>query len=269
MLLTVRSAAVYELSADAYMCLMVEPPRVGSSHRVEAERLFTSPTSFCELSRDLYGNPLRRLVAAKGTFNFEFTATIEAALNEHVASDATEQSPQQLPSEVMIYTLPSRYCQSDLLARMAQLEFGHVPRGAARVHAVAKWVRQHVEYRYGTTDSKTSAFDTATERIGVCRDFAHLVIAFCRGLDIPARYVSGYALCLEPPDFHGYAQVYLGGTWHNVDATSESPRPALVPIAVGRDAADIPVTTLWGPHTLIEQTVLVREVAPVSSAGDA
>jgi transglutaminase-like putative cysteine protease len=261
MLLTVRSAAMYDLSSDAYMCLMVEPPLVGSSHRVQEERLFTSPTSFCELSRDLYGNPLRRLIAAKGVFNFNFTATIEAAGCEYLSADAIEQPPQHLPPEVMIYTLPSRYCESDLLARMAQLEFGHLPLGGVRVHAVTQWVRQHVEYRYGTTDSRTSAFDTATERVGVCRDFAHLVIAFCRGLDIPARYVSGYALGLETPDFHGYVQVYLGGIWHNLDATSDSPRRALVPIAVGRDAADVPITTLWGPHTLLEQTVLVREVA--------
>jgi transglutaminase-like putative cysteine protease len=89
----------------------------------------------------------------------------------------------------------------------------------------------------------------------------HLVIAFCRGLAIPARYGSGYAMGLETPDFHGYAQVYVGEIWHNVDATSQSPRPALVPIAVGRDAADVPITTLWGPYTLIEQTVLIREVA--------
>jgi transglutaminase-like putative cysteine protease len=259
MILTVRSAARYELSSDAYMCLMVEPPLVGSSHRVQEERLLTSPTSFCELSRDFYGNPLRRLIAGKGTFSFEFTATIEAAPIEHPLADFTEQPPQQLPPEVMIYTLPSRYCESDLLARMAQLEFGRLPLGGERVHAVTQWVRQHVEYRYGTTDSRTSAFDTATERVGVCRDFAHLVIAFCRGLDIPSRYVSGYALGLDPPDFHGYVQVYLGGNWHNLDATSDSPLPAMVPIAVGRDAADVPMTTLWGPHTLIEQTVDVRE----------
>ena len=105
----------------------------------------------------------------------------------------------------------------------------------------------------------TSAFDTATERVGVCRDFAHLVIAFCRALDIPARYVSGYALGLEPPDFHGFVQVYLGGAWHNVDATTDDVRPALVPIAVGRDAADVAMTTPWGPNTLIEQSVEVRE----------
>ena len=161
----------------------------------------------------------------------------------------------------MIYALPSRYCQSDLLTRMAHDEFRHVRRGGERVLAIAEWVRRHVEYRYGTTDAMTSAFDTATERVGVCRDFAHLVIAFCRALNIPARYASGYALGLEPPDFHGFVQVYLGGAWHNVDATIEGVRPALIPIAVGRDAADVAMTTSWVPNTLTEQSVEVREVA--------
>ena len=112
----------------------------------------------------------------------------------------------------------------------------------------------------GTTDAMTSTYDTATERVGVCRDFAHLLISFCRAPGVPARYVSAYALGLEPPDFHGYVQVYLGGAWHNVDATYEGVRPALVPIAVGRDAADVAMMTLWGRATLREQSVEVREV---------
>jgi len=260
MLLTVRTAATYELEAETFMYLMVEPPLAGLTHRVRQERLLTTPTTFCELRHDRYGNPHRHLVAGQGTFSFEFTATIEVAANAAVPEEAIEHFPRNIPPEEMIYTLPSRYCQSDLLARMAQGEFGHLKPGGGRVRAIADWVRQHVQYSHGTTSTKTSAFDTATERIGVCRDFAHLVIAFCRGLDIPARYVSGYALGLEPPDFHGFVQVYLGGAWHNVDATSEAVRPALVPIAVGRDAADVAMTTLWGPNTLIEQTVQVREV---------
>jgi transglutaminase-like putative cysteine protease len=260
MLLSVRASATYELAAESFMYLMVEPRLVGSFHRVDHERLVTTPTRFCELRRDLYGNLQRQLVAAPGAFTFDFTATIEATPTTSLTPEATEQLPQQLPPEVMIYTLPSRYCQSDLLARMARLEFGHFPPGGARVLAISQWVRQHVDYLYGTTDSRTSAFDTATERVGVCRDFAHLVIAFCRGLDIPARYASGYALGLEPPDFHGFAQVYLGGAWHNVDATSEMVRPALIPIAVGRDAADVAMTTIWGISTVLDQTVEVREV---------
>jgi transglutaminase-like putative cysteine protease len=144
---------------------------------------------------------------------------------------------------------------------MARGEFGRYSTAGERVHAIAEWVRRHVEYRHGTTDSLTSAFDTATERIGVCRDFAHLVIAFCRALDIPARDVSGYALGLEPPDFRGYAQVYVGGDWYNVDATFQGIRPARIPIAVGRDAADVPMLTLWGTSRSIEQAVHVEQAA--------
>jgi transglutaminase-like putative cysteine protease len=260
MRLTVRSTASYELPAETFLALMIEPTLVGPAHRVTQERLVTSPTLFGELNFDLYGNPRRHLVAPKGIFSFEFTATIESATNQAIPHEAIQHPPRDIPPEAMVFTLPSRYCQSDQLARMARGEFGWAGTGGDRVRAVAEWVGSHVEYRYGTTDSLTSAFDTATERIGVCRDFAHLVIAFCRALDIPARYVSGYALGLEPPDFHGYAQAYVGGAWHNVDATIEGVRPALVPIAVGRDAADVPMLTFWGSGQLIEQSVQVLEI---------
>lgn len=259
MRLNVRASAMYELEAEGFLSLMVEPPLIGDAHRVTSERLMTSPVAVCELRRDVYGNPRRDLVAGPGTFSFEFTAEVEARPNATLPADAVEHPPREIPGEAMVYTLPSRYCQSDLLARMAQGEFGGIEPGGGRVLAVAEWVRRNVEYRYGTTDAKTSAFDTATERIGVCRDFAHLVIAFCRALGIPARYVSGYALGLDPPDFHGFVQVYLGGAWHNIDATTADVRPALVPIAVGRDAADVAMTTLWGPNQFVAQSVEVRE----------
>src|SRR5262249_18276229 len=190
------------------------------------------------------------------------------AENRAVPPGAIQNAPQEIPAEAMVYTLPSRYCQSDLLARMSRGEFGHHKTGGERVLAIAEWVRRHVEYRYGTTDSLTSALATATERTGVCRDLAHLVIAFCRSLDIPARYVSGYALGLEPPDFHGYAQAYIGGAWYNVDATTQGIRPALVPIAVGRDAADVPMLTSWGSSRLFEQTVDVQRAKTTAPGGD-
>ena len=260
MLLTLRATASYELSTDSFLCLMVEPPLVGPAHRVTEEKLLTTATSFCELRADLYGNPRRHVIAPRGRFSFDFQATVEIEPNRPLPPGAVEHKPEEIPDEAMVYTFPSRFCESDLLARMAIDEFGHLPHGGVRVLAIAEWVRRHVQYRYGTTDALTSAFDTATERVGVCRDFAHLVIAFCRALVIPARYVSGYALGLEPPDFHGYAQVYLGGTWHNVDATYHGLRPALVPIAIGRDAADVAMATTWVPHTLVEQSVEVREI---------
>lgn len=257
MLVTVRSSAAYDLPNETFVLLMVEPALRGPAHKVVDEHLMTTPTTFSELWKDGFGNPQRRMVAPAGNFTFDFRATIETEPNVAVPRDAVEHPPRDIPADALVYTLPSRYCQSDLLLRMAQDEFGKIPTGGERVQAVADWVRRHVEYRYGTTDAKTSAFDTATERVGVCRDFAHLTITFCRALGIPARYVSGYALHLDPPDFHGWVQAYLGGAWHNVDATFEGVRTALVPIAVGRDAADVAMTTLWGSGNLREQQVAV------------
>jgi transglutaminase-like putative cysteine protease len=260
MLLNVRAASAYDLAEETFVNLMVEPLPQSRTHQVRHERLVTTPTLSCLLRHDLYGNAQRAIIAAPGSFTFEFTATIETAPNAAVWAAAVEHPPQEIPPETMIYTLPSRYCQADLLAEMAEREFGALQPGGGRVMAIADWVRRHVEYRHGSTNSLTSAYDTATDRVGVCRDFAHLVIAFCRALGIPARYVSAYALELDPPDFHGYAQVYLGGLWYNVDATYDGVRPALVPIAIGRDAADVAMTTLYGPNTLIEQSVEVRSL---------
>ncbi len=268
MLLNVRATAAYELPEETFLALMIEPTLAGPDHRVTHKLLVTSPTPFSELGLDLYGNPRRRMVGPRGMFTMEFTASIEAVPNRSIPPDAAQIPPREVPAEILVYTLPSRYCQSDLLARMAQSEFGAITTGGRRVLAIADWVHSHVEYRYGTTDSLTSAFDTATERIGVCRDFAHLVIALCRALDIPARYVSGYALGLEPPDFHGYAQAYVGGAWHNIDATFAGVRPALVPIAVGRDAADVPMLTFWGQTQLVEQSVQVQEARTPPNPGD-
>lgn len=150
---------------------------------------------------------------------------------------------RDLPPETLIYLLPSRYVQSDRFKHWAHAEFGGQPTGGRRVRAVRDWVRDHITYQHGSSDETTTAMDTAVVRLGVCRDFAHMVIALCRGLGLPARYVSGYALGLEPFDFHAYAQVYAGGRWYNVDATYDGTREALIPIATGCDAADLDTAT--------------------------
>lgn len=258
--LEIAATADYDLPGETFLLLMVEPTLNGAAHRVTRESLRTTPLPFAELWTDAFGNPQRRLIAPRGFWTFDFTATIEADPNPPLPLDAPEVMARDLPADLMAWTLPSRYCQSDLLNRMAVGEFGSLPPGGARVQAIADWIRTKVEYRYGTTDSMTSAYDTVTQRVGVCRDFAHLVIAFSRALGIPARYVSGYCLGLDPPDFHGWAQVYLGGKWHNVDATFNGVRPALVPIAIGRDAADVALLTLWGPGTVRAQSVAVTQV---------
>ena len=123
-------------------------------------------------------------------------------------------------SDVLRFILPSRYCESDALMRMAVLEFGTLTQGAQRVEAICVWIRDHIKYEIGTTQATHSAFDTVTGRVGVCRDFAHLAIAFCRALNIPARFVTGYATFADPPpDFHAVFEAYLGGRWHLFDPT--------------------------------------------------
>ena len=261
MLISIKSTATYELNAETFVLLMVEPHPRAPDHEIKAQQMMTTPAPFNAMGKDTVGNLLRRLVVPQGLFHYEYTATVETVPNDLVPSEAVEHPAKDLPPETLLYTFPSRYCQSDLLSRMAQSEFGAIPPGGRRVRAVADWVRSHVHYQYGTTTSKTSAYDTATERVGVCRDFAHLFVSFCRGLGLPARYVSAYALGLEPPDFHGIAQVYLGGRWYNVDSTYEGVRPALVPIAVGRDAADVSMATFWGNAKLLAQAVEVKQVS--------
>ncbi len=212
---------------------MVEPALSGPTHRVADERLLTTPTPFSELWNDAFGNPQRRLLAPAGPFTFDFTGVVETKPNVPVPPTPRRSPPRISPADTLVYTLPSRYCQSDLLARMAQDEFGAIMAGGERVNAIAAWVRRHVGTATGPrTPRPPPTTRPARRRLPRFRAPGDL---FCRALGVPARYASGYALGLTPPDFHGYAQVYLGGAWHNLDATFEGTRPALVPIAVGRD----------------------------------
>lgn len=260
MLLDISARAQYELPTETFILLMVEPLIKGDCHQVQEEKLFTSPIQKSGIWKDVYGNLQRRLVAPAGLFSFDFSARVEVEPNAALPDGLPEHSPVDIPPEVMIYTLQSRYCQSDELYRLAMSEFGHLELGSSRVNAIAQWMHEKMEYKYGTTDSMTDAFDVATSRVGVCRDFAHLTISFCRALGIPARYVSGYCLDLEPSDFHAWVQVYVGDQWHNVDATFDGTRPALVPIAIGRDAADVAMTTLFGTAQFLNQSVEVKRV---------
>ncbi len=210
-----------------------------------------------------------------GDLTLEYEAVVDVQSTTAEAASIPEVAPGDLPLSVLPYTYPSRYCQSDRLMRMAQSEFGHLSPGFGRVLAVCDWITDKVDYLSGSTDSQTSAFDTATERMGVCRDFAHLGIAFCRALNIPARFVSVYALDLQPQDFHAIFEAYLGGRWWLFDATRLVPLDSVVRIGSGRDAADVSFATIWGNAVLQEQSVAVSRLdgtgsqwggAPVSVA---
>jgi transglutaminase-like putative cysteine protease len=161
-------------------------------------------------------------------------------------SDLTPQPVSELSPAVMLYLHSSRYCQSDKMTKLAFRLFGKIDNQLEQVLAITEWIYQHVEYVSGSTNGETSAYDTIIQMEGVCRDFAHLGIAFCRALDIPARYCSGYAFHLAPQDFHAYFEAYLSGYWIIFDATKRAPLNGFVRIAMGRDAADTAVCHLFG-----------------------
>jgi transglutaminase-like putative cysteine protease len=152
----------------------------------------------------------------------------------------------ELDEQVLPYLFPSRHCQSDKLRKFATKVFGHLPNQYLKVNSITNWIFNHIDYVSGTTDSGTSAYDTLIQREGVCKDFAHLGIALCRALDIPARYLTAYAYKLNPPDFHACFEAYIGGHWIIFDPTKLVPLNGLVKIANGQDATETAVASFFG-----------------------
>lgn len=206
----------------------------------------------------LEGNRYIRSNAMPGNLQLSYRATVELSQFDAQPESATEVPAANLPLETLHYLYPSRYCQSDLLVGLANSEFGELEPGYARVSAICNWIYSKVKYLSGSTDSQTSACDTARERAGVCRDFAHLGIAFCRALNIPARFVSAYAYRLEPADFHACFEAFLGDRWYLFDATRLAPLDGIVRIAIGRDAADVSFGTLFGDVQMQQMNVFVE-----------
>ncbi len=179
-----------------------------------------------------------------------------------------------LPDDVLMYTLPSRHCQSDLVIDEAWRLFGDVPDGSARVQAICDWVHQNIEYGYGNSTSTTSGYEAYQQRRGVCRDFAHIAVMFCRAMNIPARYVCGYLPDIDVPynpipmDFHAWFEAYVAGAWRTFDARHNTPRIGRVLIARGRDAVDTAILTSYGPSKLTGFTVWADEVDETISLDD-
>lgn len=205
-------------------------------------------------------NSYLRLVVPEGKLSISYQAVVDLHHNTNDRDDILELTPAELPLDIIHYLYPSRYCQSDRLMKLAQDEFGDCQPGYARVRAICDWIYNKVTYISGSSDSHTSAYDTVTERAGVCRDFAHLGIAFCRALNIPARFISAYAWQLQPPDFHACFEAYLGDKWYLFDATRLAPIEGLVRIGTGRDAADTAFATIFGALQLNDMQVYIERV---------
>ncbi len=196
------------------------------------------------------GNRYVRLIAPPGGFKLSYDATVRLTHRTEDPRDVHEVPPPTLPLNVLPHLYPSRYCQADRLERFAHRTFGEVPPGHQRVAAICNWIHDNVDYISGASDALTSAYDTISQRAGVCRDFAHLGIAFCRALGIPARYVSAYAWRLEPPDFHAVFEAFLRGPtglgWYVFDPTRMAAPEGIVRIGIGRDAAEVAFCTQFG-----------------------
>lgn len=219
--------------------------------RVVTEKLVINQPVIQNQHLDLAtGNRSLRLTAVPGPLKLTYDATVEVA--HHIAQPATigEVPVARLPAHVLPYVYPSRYCQSDRLGRLAIREFGALWQGYGRVLAIRDWVQQRVAFQSNTSNSNTSAVDTLLEQVGVCRDFAHLMIALCRALSIPARFITGFDYgadpALGPPDFHAYVEVWLGDRWYLFDPSGTAIPMGLVRLAVGRDAADVAYAMIFG-----------------------
>jgi len=230
--------------------------------KVLSESFSTNPAILVTESRaPMEEKRLHRFQAESGSLQLCYEALVELSHYRQTPDQVPQIPPAELPPDVLPYIYPSRYCESDKLTRLALYEFGNFPTGFSQVTAICNYVRDNIEYLPGSTCQSTSAHNTVTERTGVCRDFSHLAIAFCRALSIPARFVSGYAIDLNPPDFHAHFEAYLGGRWYIFDPTRLSPQTSFVRIGTGRDAADTSFATIFGNVQFLSMKVTMEYVS--------
>lgn len=249
----------YQVSAPAHFLFHIEAA-FDDGHRVVQERLTITPSmkvrSFCD---ERNGNRFFRLDAPPGVLSVNYRAAVE--LHQPAIPLHLDEAPvTSVPDDVLRYLMPSRYCESDVMSRAAQQLFGHLPPGIGRVRAIESWIHDSIAYLPGFSNSTTTAQEVFVHRAGVCRDFAHLGITFCRALNIPARLVVGYVHFAEPPeDFHAVFEVWLEGRWVIFDATRMAPIDRLVRVGTGRDAKDVAFATIFGGVQMLRKDMLVTE----------
>ncbi len=255
----------YDVKADGTPFLFNIEAQNAETQRVLSEQLILDPPlPSTTWTMPESGNRYFRTVAPKGKLTLRYTATVDLTSELTALEQILGMPPAELPLQVFTHLWPSRYCQSDKLERFARSTFGGLEPGYATVNGICNWIHDYVAYEGGVSDALTSAFDTVTQRAGVCRDFAHLAIALCRTLGIPARYVSAYASQLDPPDFHAVFEAFLrgsnGGSWFIFDATRMSDPAGLVRIGIGRDAAEVAFCSPFGNTGFDKPEVWIRQV---------
>lgn len=253
--------------------LFVLSPSHNSNHYLAEEKRSVTPSVSIDEYMDTYGNTVWRLVAPEGPFQIDYDALVALpATPDPVFPGLPKTAVENLPSDVIIYTLPSRLCPSDMFIDEAWQLFGHIQGGWAQVQAVCNWLHDNVLYAPDSTSS-TTAWDSYQQRQGVCRDFAHLGVSFCRALNFPARYVCGYLPDIvvpvnsTPMDFHAWFEVFIDGIWCTFDARHNTPRIGRVLVARGRDAIDVAFATLYGGAQMTTLKVWADQVDVQSTLG--
>lgn len=243
----VNSDLHYDLNGPATFFFALKCIETGGQHLV-SESLITEPeTSVEEFTLGTGMNRFTRIrTEQNGPFRVKYSAEVETQVKVISTESLKVDGPGKLAPEAIPFLFPSRYCQSDRLRQEAMDLFGHLTNPHDLAAGIRDWIYDHIAYRAGTSNEQSSAVDTWEQRQGVCRDFAHLGIAFCRAMNVPARYVSCYSYQLDPPDFHACYEVFIDGWWYIFDATRLAPLNGLVRIATGRDAADAAVCSIFG-----------------------
>ncbi len=265
----------FQLPYQTPIIMMLNVHHSRSADLEGPDLITTIPPVPMEGFRDGFGNWCTRLLAPAGRFSVK----VDSVIRDHGEWDAIDEAAVQhrvedLPTDTLGFLLASRYCESDALSDEAWRLFGNTVPGWARVKAIVDFVHEHIAFNYNDASATRTAAQTYAEKRGVCRDFAHLAVAFCRAMNIPARYCTGYIsdIGLEPPfgpgDFAAWIEVYLGGRWHMFDPRNNAPRKGRVLMAFGRDAADVSLTHTFGSAWLEEFRVWTDEIpeAPAAEA---
>ena len=234
---------------------------------IKPDHMLTEPPVPLSAYRDSYGNWCSRIVAPEGLLRLSSDALVrDSGQTDPVAWGARQTPVQELPDDTLLFLLGSRYCETDRLTEVAWQLFDQGPTGWGRVQAICDFVHHHITFGYQHARHTKTAWEAFQEKTGVCRDYAHLAIAFCRCMNIPARYCTGYLgdIGMPPPygpmDFAGWFEAYLDGQWYTFDARNNTPRIGRVLIARGRDAADVAISSTFGPNELKSFVVRTEEV---------
>jgi transglutaminase-like putative cysteine protease len=259
----------YECFQPAPMLLMLNTHPSRAADLIVPDHMVSDPEIPIRQYHDGFGNRCSRILAPSGEIRLSAVGLVsDTGAPDVVATDAQQQPVDALPDEILVFLLSSRYCETDRLSDTAWSLFGETPAGWRRVQAICAYVHRHLSFGYEHACSTRTALEAFREGLGVCRDFAHLAIAFCRGMNIPARYCTGYLGDIgvppnpAPMDFSAWFEVFLGGTWYTFDARHNIPHIGRVLVARGRAAADVAISTTFGANRLVGFSVVTEEVPP-------